>query len=130
MGEKLLKFDYLASPYSHEFEAVREMRFRAVEATTAYLFKQGHVVFSPIVYCHKIATKWALPKDALFWRNLNFSFLHSSKEIIVLALPGWQDSQGVKGEMEEASRLQLPIKFLWPHEVGVQDITDNILSLL
>jgi len=59
---------YLACPYSHPLEGVREARFRAANVVAANLMAEGHVVYSAISMSHPIAVENNLGLDWDFWR--------------------------------------------------------------
>ena len=101
-------FTYLAVPYSHEDPEVREERFRRVNEAAAYLFRQGHVVYSPISHCHPIAMAGELPKGWAFWRNIDRVYLRHCRRVVVLTLKGWTDSTGVQDEIAMAQEMDIP----------------------
>lgn len=89
---------YVASPYSHPSEAVRERRFRSTCAFCAEHAREGLFIYSPIVHWHYIALNWDLPTDWGFWRRQCFEMLEKADELWILCLPGWFDSKGVTAE--------------------------------
>lgn len=100
---------YLASPYSHPDPLIRKTRFLLAEQVTAQLLIRRQWVYSPIVHCHELAMRHELPGDFEFWRDYNFAMLRRCERLIVLVIPGWSDSAGVKGEMELARTLRMDI---------------------
>lgn len=103
---------YLACPYSHPDPAVRQARYEAVNRVAAKLMAEGMVIYSPISHTHSIALAGDLPKDWAFWEKFDRAYLECSNKIIVLMLDGWQESKGVKAEIEIARTLGLPVEFL------------------
>jgi hypothetical protein len=102
---------YLASPYSHPDEKVREERYlKAMEAVVS-LLERMHI-YSPIVHCHHMAIKYAGPTDAEHWREYNEDFIRSSTGIIVLCIEGWKESIGVRMEVMYAVGQGIPVKYL------------------
>lgn len=106
-GETMI---YLASPYSHKDPLIVRTRFLLVEQATAALIKQGHFVWSPIVHCHEMATKYAMPTDADFWKSYNFDFIRRADAVWLLAISGWDQSRGVAMELDIARDLNIPVK--------------------
>jgi len=90
---------YLATPYSHPVQAVREARFRAVTRFAADLLKQGQVVFSPITHSHPLEVLGNLPQGWEFWQTQDLEFLRLCDELHVLCMEGWKESVGVQGEI-------------------------------
>lgn len=95
---------YLASPYSHSHPAVREQRFHAACAAAAALMSAGHKMFSPIVHGHPLCGH-GLPGDWTFWQSHARWHVERCDEVVVLMLDGWEESEGVKAEVELASEL-------------------------
>jgi len=100
---------YLASPYSHPDAAVRESRFHAVCEYAAEAMRDGQLVYSPIVHSHPLAER-GLPGDWSFWSSHNRAMLERSSALVVLALPGWEKSEGVQAEVGMARSLGLPVR--------------------
>jgi hypothetical protein len=109
-GEPLI---YLASPYSHPDPMVREARFQAACRQAAELMRCGISVFSPIVYSHSIVA-YGLPADWATWERLDRAILEICSEVLVLALDGWRESEGVQAEIEVAKRLGKPVVVVEP----------------
>lgn len=108
------KLIYLASPYSHPDPAVREARYAAVCKAAAECLREGLHVFSPIAHSHVIAQVGGISGDWQTWRDLDMAVLARCDELMVVTLDGWEQSVGVKAEMEEARRLGLPVEFIQP----------------
>lgn len=101
---------YLASPYTDKDEKIMLLRYERAVQTAGDLFIKGYLVFSPIAHCHPIATRHFLPGDYSFWKKYSDSFLvHWAEAVLVLCLPGTEESVGVQAEIEIAKELKLPI---------------------
>jgi hypothetical protein len=95
---------YLASPYTHKDAAVREWRAVAACKAAAALMRQGLVVFSPVAHSHHVAKFGGVaPCDLDFWMHQDLPMVGKCSAIIVLDLPGWQDSKGVNRECLNAT---------------------------
>ena len=103
---------YLASPYSSPVPAVREARFRLVCRKAAELMRAGHKIFSPIAHTHPIAVAGELPLGFDFWSEYDREFLEFCDEVWVLCLDGWEESKGVAAEIDIATKLGKPIRYL------------------
>ena len=101
---------YLASPYSHKSEAVREYRFLVARYFTITALRNRQPIFSPIVYGrdmeHQIGT------DYQRWQTLNDAMIRACREFWVLQIDGWEDSRGVRHELQLAKSLRKPITYL------------------
>jgi hypothetical protein len=103
---------YIASPYTHESKYIREERFKSVSYYTYLQIKEGKVVFSPITYGHTLTYFGDLPTDWEFWEKLCISFLDKCNELHILTLEGWEESRGIKMEIEYAKKKGIPIKYI------------------
>jgi len=102
---------YLASPYTDRAWMVEIERYHQACKAASQLMEQGHVVFSPIAHSHGIA-KVMVAHDHDFWMTQDLPFLRQAEKMIVLKLPGWEDSMGVAAEMAFAEKLGIPIEFM------------------
>ena len=101
---------YLASPYWHPEPTVRDQRYLAACRATVRLLLAGHTVFSPIVHGHSLIA-FGLPMDWDFWSRHDEQYLRRCQELIVLAIPGWDESEGVQHEIDLAQRLGKVIRY-------------------
>lgn len=107
---------YLASPYSHNNPAVREMRYEMARIVTSNLIQEGHAVFSPIVYGKPMEK--VIGTDYLSWKNLNDTILAVCSSMIVLTLDGWEDSKGIAYELKFAKGRKIPVTYMPTPEVS------------
>ena len=103
---------YLATPYSHPEPAVRQSRFEAANRAAAKLMNSGVKIFSPISHTHPIAEAGQLPLGWAYWQEYDRAILKCCHKIIVLKLAGWEQSKGVKGELDIAKELGLEIEYI------------------
>ena len=102
---------YLSCPYSDPDPAVRDERFLAACRATAELIREGHTVLAPVLIGHSLANE-GLPGDWDFWEPHDREQLTQARALLVLTLPGWEQSVGVQAEIEIARTIGLPIVFL------------------
>lgn len=100
---------YLASPYSHNSEAVRKARYLAARQFTIIELTKGVAIFSPIVYGVDMET--AIGTSFEEWQVLNDTMIEACDRVYVLCLDGWQKSSGVKHEINLAASLGKPILY-------------------
>ncbi len=114
---------YLACPYTHSDENVREKRYEQVTQMLAKLLEDGKNVFSPITMTHP-AVKYLTSPDVIShekWLKMDFVYLNAAKEMYVLMLDSWETSKGVLLEIEFAIKHHIPINFLDPKNYDIQD---------
>ena len=111
-----MKRIYLATPYSHEDEKIRLLRFNAVNKKAGELMLAGYGVFSPISHSHPVALTMKANKVSNswpFWEKQDIPFLeHWADELWVLQLDGWSESIGVSAEIKRAQELGKPVRFI------------------
>jgi hypothetical protein len=123
------KLYYLASPYSHDNQHVKDHRFQVVqEVTVKLLLDAGLYAFSPIAYNHPMVIH-DLPTDWGFWEEYDKAFIDHSDGLIVLTIDGWKESVGVQAEIEYAKNLNLPIVYLSLDQVEEKDY-DELKELI
>lgn len=104
---------YLASPYSHEFYDIMDERAKLASHCAAWMVRNDAPCYAPIAFWHHITVEYKMPTDAANWRNVNMTFLRHAIGVRVLLIDGWKESKGVKEEVEEAKRLNMPVEAIW-----------------
>ena len=107
-----MSYIYLASPYTHPDEDVVQHRYEMAEAHTAYMLQMKLHVYSPIVHCHNLATRYNLPTNHKFWLDYNKQMLRAARELQILTLKGYEDSEGIAEETFVARLLNMPVNFV------------------
>ncbi|MCL2119653.1 MAG: DUF1937 family protein [Planctomycetaceae bacterium] len=108
---------YLACPYSHSDEAVRQQRYHLACRAAAKLMKAGIVVFSPLANTVPAIEFGGLELSHHGFLRLDLPMLRRCDELLVLCLDGWQESIGVQQELAEAIVFQKPITTIKEHEI-------------
>ena len=116
---------YLATPYSNDDPAVRQHRYEVVTKVAAALMLKGKMVISPITHSHPLVVINGQSPSWEYWKDFDSQLMSLCDKLIVLKLPGWAISVGVKSEIELARSLDLAIKYMFPEDVltikGLQD---------
>ena len=122
-----MSFTYLASPYTHASRIVRQQRYEAVVRAAAQLMLDGQVVFSPIAHSHPVETLgMPAPQSGAFWMKQDLALLRHADRLLILALPGYEDSAGIKQEIEFALSKNIPVELLQPEAVGLDCAAEHI----
>jgi hypothetical protein len=79
---------YLAAPYSHPYQSVKNQRFLIINQVAAQLMREGNIVFSPISHAHQIAVDHSLPTDWEYWQRSCEAFVSVSKKVVVIKFTG------------------------------------------
>lgn len=121
---------YLASPYSHSDPAVVQSRVDAACKVTGELMLLGHNIYSPIAHSHHVCQHMDganVQFDHDFWLSRDLGVLDRCDAMIVLLLPGWEDSRGVRAERKycEAPLHRIPtIELCLDHPPGMRAVHD------
>jgi len=110
---------YLATPYTHPDERIRESRFAISNKVAAWAMRQGHTVFSPISHSHTIAAY--LPEELLldheFWMEQDLPLLRKCDALWVYPEDAAEVSRGVAREVREAEACGIPVRHVRIEEV-------------
>jgi hypothetical protein len=110
-----VSFYYLASPYS-KYERGLEAAFAVACQAAALFVEAGIPVYSPIAHTHPIAVIGGInPLDHSIWLPFDHPMMVAAKGLIVLMADGWQDSYGMKVEIDQFKAAGKPTIFM---EVG------------
>lgn len=106
---------YLATPYTDYCQG-RTAAFQHAAEAAAALLRRGLLVYSPIAHSHPIAEHGRLdPCDQHLWMALDLEMLDRCNSLLVVQMPGWNESAGVAAEIAHAEATEKPISYLsWP----------------
>lgn len=94
---------FLACPYSHADSSVTHDRFIACNKVAATIVESGNAVFSQVSMSHPINLAFEGKDSAAIgklWAPVDAVFMDMMEELIILDLPGWDLSSGIKREIE------------------------------
>lgn len=111
---------YLSCPYFDPDSLVKETRHIMVTRAAFELMKQGIMVYSPLTHNLPI-DRLGIHGDWKTWREFDHTMLSKCDRVIVLKLPGWENSKGVAAEIARAEELGLPIEWMEVDEVKYQN---------
>lgn len=105
---------YLATPYTKYHLGIEAAFVHACEIA-ARLLKQGVRVYSPIAHTHPLAIYGNLdPLDHSIWLPFDEAMMDAADCLIVARMKGWDQSYGVKHEIEFFARESKPIIHIDP----------------
>lgn len=76
---------------------------------------EGKFILSPIVHGHEMVIRHQVPGDWAYWNNYCRLTLSKCDRMYVFMLDGWEESNGVQGEIAIAKELNIPIEYI---EIG------------
>lgn len=104
---------YLGCPYWDESEDVRNLRVQTSVNAAEWIAKSGGRAYSPLAH------SWPfLSLSEGYWRSHGVDMVGRCDLMAVLMLAGWQDSRGLKLEIEAARIRDLPVRPLHLDGVG------------
>jgi hypothetical protein len=105
-------FWYVATPYT-KYPDGHEEAYKAACRESAWLIARGVPVFSPIAHTHGIAEQSSVSNtDGDYWLKADQPMMDAAYGIIVVKLPGWEESRGVLHEIEYFGKAGKPIVYL------------------
>ena len=121
---------YVGGPYSNNAPisggpssaAKRVARFNAVTELARQLIEEGKFVYSPLTMTHPIDIRMKHDPGSDFWVDFDETFMEHCSSMMVLMLPGWDESSGLKREIKFFESRKLPVEYLEPSEVGIDDV--------
>lgn len=113
---------YLAAPYTHSDPKIRRFRVKAVTQMAYNLFREGRLIYSPLTHNVPIDCL-GIFGDHLAWKDFDHTMLARSEGLILLQLPGFEESKGVKAEIDRAREIGLPIEIITPSSQFLESIT-------
>ncbi len=125
-------FSYIASPYSHPDPKVREERYQSVLDFVAHIAMRPTMdtPYSPIVHWHHVALGHNLPGDFEFWKRIDHDMIARANSVIVYMIDGWQESKGVKAEIEYAHRRGIRVMYQKPlQKKAIASTSDEMVTL-
>lgn len=108
-------YAYLALPHSHPDKSVRDERAAVADMMLARLATLGLHCFSPISHTHRASE--LMPEDTKswdFWESFDLPFIEGASMLLVVTMPGWQESKGIRAEIDLFNKAGKPVHFLSP----------------
>lgn len=103
---------YLATPYTHPNPDVAGSRVQAsLEVAGAYIAKGWHI-YNPLAASCPLAAQGSVPPQG--WYEYDLAILARCQALLVLQLPGWQESVGVAREIAYAEGIPMAIQYVNP----------------
>ncbi len=113
---------YLAAPFSHPDPEMSRRRLEQVNRYAAHLLGRRRPVFSPLSHG---ATIDSADIPGSVWYELGLRIMEGCDELWLLALDGWEESDGIRLELRRAWHLDMPVFIVDPetYEVLPREMT-------
>lgn len=114
MNDKSTGISYLATPYT-KYPCGIEQAFIDAAKLAARLMLAGVRVYSPIAHTHPLAIHGNIdPLDHAIWMPFDEAMMAVADTLIVAHMDGWENSYGMKLEIDFFDRAGKPIFDLNP----------------
>ena len=117
---------YVSCPYTSDVAEIRQVRVDTVTLLAALLFVEGVHVFSPLTHTVPMESKLieightGRCLEAYNWLDLDYTFIDKwADRLLILALPGWESSHGIREERYWCKNKFIPIRFVDADDVEV-----------
>lgn len=111
----------VSGPYSHSNPDIKQIRVKAIADACVKLFQNGEMCSSPLLaglsFIEKSSHK--MPDDYAFWQKFCRSYVEKGHKLYVLDLDGWQESSGVKDEIDCAIKNTIPVYLVEPTTLNI-----------
>lgn len=106
---------YLATPYS-KYPLGLEMAFQHACIAAAELVNRGVRLYCPIAHTHPIAEYGEIePRNHEIWLPLDKPLMDAARGLIVVKMPSWHESYGIKVETKTFREADKQVHYLdWP----------------
>lgn len=122
---------YLISPYSHSDKTVEQVRARAAAEALRSLLADNRMVYSPIVHGYGMLRILGLNWDPFthqVWCDHGLAMLKKADGAVALHLPGFDNSKGVRAELEYCRAHDIRVEHFGP-ELYPETMRDFSLTL-
>ena len=106
-------FSYLACAYSDPDPTVKLERERVYNEVDAMLSSAGFMIVSPMLKL-PVCRAGKFPDDWAYWQTYSLRMIEMCLEVIVIVSEGWQKSIGLRGEIDHAESLGIPVRYYMP----------------
>lgn len=103
---------FVISPYTSDKLMTIAYRVREANLYIGELTRKGKVAYSAISAMHHLLRLCKLPGDWNYWQHHCEQMMEPAQEVHVLCLDGWEESEGVRAEIEIAKGFNKPIRYI------------------
>lgn len=107
----MMNVAYLACPYSHPDSKIKQQRHAIANRVVFDLMRRGILVYSPLTHNVPI-DQLGIHGNWMNWKDFDHEMVSRCDRLIVLKLPGWEESKGVAAEIARANEVGIPIEWM------------------
>lgn len=106
---------YLALPFSSSCPEVKKKRVDTMMRLDILFMTNGIHTVSPVYkqFVKEVDVKEIVPSTWDFWKSYSEELMSRCDKLYVLCFDGWKESEGVRGEIEMAKNLSIPITYFY-----------------
>lgn len=103
---------FVAGPFNHPDQNVKDARVRAIAEYCVRMFNEHKNPISALLMGLSFAAHGNLSTDTKTWETFSGTMVRGCDELHVLMMEGWEESSGVKLEIEIAQHLGIPVRYI------------------
>lgn len=107
-----MKKVFIAIPYNHPDEAVKEYRLKTIKSYCIKMFEEDNAPVSALLMGLTLAEHGGLPTDTVTWLKYCMKLVSRCDEVHVLMVPDWEKSVGVADEIRTAESLGINVNYI------------------
>jgi hypothetical protein len=113
---------YVAAPYTSRgaSRVSPEDRISIINRCIGELIRKDVMAVSPLLMHSVLRATPDLPSNWEWWQAYSITLLRQCKAMVVLTLPDWDQSVGVRAEIEYAKFQNIPVLYVKPDELLYQ----------
>lgn len=111
---------YLSAPYSTPDPVERRRRVLQCRLMLAEFIADGRLTICPVSMNHEaieLLNQRNLDAGGSYWRSIEAKLAEACDELVVLRLPNWEDSNGVRREIALFEAMGKPVSFVDPRPI-------------
>ncbi len=111
----------VGGPYTHKDKKIKKARINRIANACVKLMTDGKTTLavSPLIYGlslieHTKSGNNKMPDSYDFWESFCLAFIEVGTEFYVLNMDGWDESNGLKSEINKAKERNIPVYLVDP----------------
>ena len=120
---------YLAAPFYDPDPDIRFERFESIIRCHAKIISEGYFCFAPVAHGYPASVQPEYNSvTEKYWLRLDLKCAVICRVLLVITLPGWEDSIGIKEETVYFSEKSKPIFYISKKELLKNGLPDCLRS--
>lgn len=106
-------YTFISAPYSNLSRGVLESNMKIIDRLIVHMLAKKLYPISLLTMVHSLIDKFDnIPIDSEFWHAYSRALVCNAQEMLILELPGYEDSAGMLEELVTAKINNIPTQHL------------------